>query len=102
MAYPAAMSTHPSFSQELWDRTPPEVRAYIEAVDARQASRDALEARVATLEALVQALQEQLHRTARNCTPPPAGAPPQHDRPRRPRSPRQRGGQPGHPGHTRT
>jgi transposase len=96
------MSTHPSLSQELWERTPPEVRAYIEAVDARQASREALEARVATLEALVQALQEQLNQTSRNSSRPPASDPPQHDRPRRPRSQRRRGGQPGHPGHTRT
>jgi transposase len=102
MAYPAAMSTHPLLSQELWERTPPEVRTYIEAVDARQASRDALEARVATLEALVQALQEQLNQTSRYSLRPPTSDPPQHDRPRRPRSQRRRGGQPGHPGHTRT
>jgi transposase len=96
------MSTHSSLSQELWERTPPEVRAYIEAVDACQASRDALEARVAALEALVQALQEQLNQTSRYSSRPPASDPPQHDRPRRPRSQRWRGGQPGHPGHTRT
>jgi transposase len=102
MAYPAAMNTHPLLSQELWERTPPEVRTYIEAVDARQASRDALEARVATLEALVQALQEQLNQTSRYSSRPPTSDPPQHDRPRRPRSQRRRGGQPGHPGHTRT
>jgi len=36
MAYPATMSTYPSLSQELWKQTPPAVRTYIEAVDARQ------------------------------------------------------------------
>src|SRR5215471_13276810 len=102
MAYPATMSTHPSLSQELWERTPPEVRAYIEALEARQASMGALTARVATLEALVQALQDQLNQTSRNSSRPPSSDPPQYERPRRPRSKRRRGGQPGHPGHTRT
>ena len=49
MAYPVAMDTHPAFVQELWDRTPPEVRAYL----------GMLEGRVASLEAMIQALQEQ-------------------------------------------
>ena len=102
MAYPAVMSTHPSLSQELWERTPPEVRAYIKVLDARQASIGELKARVATLEAMVQALQEQLNQTSQNSSRPPSSDPPQHDRPRRPRSKRRRGGQPGHPGHTRT
>src|SRR5438128_2544050 len=99
MAYPVAMDTHPSLPQELWDRTPPEARAYI----------GVLEARVATLEAMVQALQEQnralqeqLNQTSRNSSRPPSSDPPQSERPRRPRSPRRRGGQPGHPGHPRT
>src|SRR6266498_3504886 len=97
MAYPVAMDTHPSLPQELWDRTPPEARAYI----------GALEARVATLEAMVQALQEQnralpeqLNQTSRNSSRPPSSDPPQSERPRRPRSPRRRCGQPGHPGYS--
>ena len=102
MAYPAVMSTYPSLSQELWERTPPEVRAYIKVLDARQASIGELKARVATLEAMVQVLQEQLNQTSQNSSRPPSSDPPQHDRPRRPRSKRRRGGQPGHPGHTRT
>src|SRR5262249_277842 len=57
---------------------------------------------VATLEALVQALQDQLNQTSRNSSRPPSSDPPQYERPRRPRSKRRRGGQPGHPGHTRT
>jgi len=93
------MDTHPSLPQACWDRTPPEVRAYI----------GALEARVATLEAMVQTLQEQncafqeqLNHTSRNSSRPPSSDPPHSARPRRPGSPRRRGGQPGHSGHTRT
>ncbi len=93
------MDTHASLPQELWDRTPPEVCAYL----------GALEARVATLEAMVQALQEQngalqeqLNRTSQNSSRPPSSDPPHRERSRRPRSARRRGGQPGHPGQTRT
>jgi transposase len=92
MAYPAAMETLPALSHEVWERTPPEAHAYIRA----------LEARVAILEGMMEALQEQLTQTSRNSSRPPSSDPPQHDRPRRPRSQRRRGGQPGHPGHTRT
>jgi len=96
------MNTHPAFSQAVWERTPAEVRAYIEALEGRQAAMGALEARVATLEALVQALQDQLNQTSRNSSRPPSSDPPQLHRPRRPASKRRRGGQPGHPGSTRS
>ena len=93
------MDTHPSLPQDLWEQTPPEVRAYIVA----------LEARVTTLESMVQALQEQnralqeqLNQTSRNSSRPPSSDPPASPRPKRPRSQRRRGGQPGHPGQTRT
>ena len=92
MAYPVAMETLPALSHEGWERTPPEAQAYIRA----------LEARVTTLEGMMQALQEQLNQTSRNSTRPPSSDPLHRERPRRPRSPRRRGGQPGHPGHTRT
>src|SRR6266568_7615454 len=92
MAYPVAMETLPALSHEVWERTPPEAQAYIRA----------LEARVATLEGMMEAVQEQLPQTSRNSSRPPSSDPPQHARPRRPRSQRRRGGQPGHPGHTRT
>ena len=92
MAYPVAMETRPALSHEVWERTPPEAQAYIRA----------LEARVATLEGMMQALQEQLHQTSRNSSRSPSSDPPHSERPRRPRSTRRRGGQPGHPGHTRT
>lgn len=77
---------------DIWERTPPAAQAY----------RRALEARVAALEGLMQALQGQLHQPARNSARPPANAPPQRMRLRRPRRHRRRGGHPGHPGHTRT
>src|SRR5499426_4370176 len=92
MAYPAAMETLPTLPHEVWERTPLEAQAYIRA----------LEARVATLEGMMEALQEQLTQTSRNSSRPPSSDPPQHARPHRPRSKRHRGGQPGHPGHTRT
>src|SRR5947208_4954153 len=86
------MDTHPVLPQEIWDKTPPEAQAYI----------GTLEARVAALVAMVQALQEQLHQTSRNSSRPPASDPPLPQHPHRPRGQRQRGGQPGHPGSTRT
>jgi len=92
MAYPVAMETLPALSHEVWERTPPEAQAYIRA----------LEARAATLEGMMQALQEQLNQTSRNSSRSPSSDPPHSERPRRPRSTRRRGGQPGHPGHTRT
>src|SRR5437016_1549265 len=102
MAYPPAMDTHRTLPQELWARTLPAVQAYIEALEARQALMRELEARVVALEALVQALQEQLHQTSQNSSRPPSSDPPQQLHPCRPRGKRRRGGQPGHPGHTRT
>ncbi len=86
------METLPALSHEVWERTPPEAQAYIRA----------LEARVATLEGMMQALQAQLNQTSRNSSRPPSSDSPHSERPRRPRSTRRRGGQPGHPGHTRT
>ena len=86
------MDTHPVLPQEIWDQTPPEAQAYI----------GTLEARVAALVAMVQALQEQLHQTSRNSSRPPSSDPPLPQHPHRPRGQRQRGGQPGHPGSTRT
>src|SRR5574341_648872 len=92
MAYSVAMETLPALSHEVWERTPPEAQVYIRA----------LEARMTTLEGMMQALQEQLNQTSRNSSCPPSSDPLHSERPRRPRSTRRRGGQPGHPGHTRT
>jgi hypothetical protein len=50
MAYPIAMDTHPSLPPELWERTPPAIRTYIET----------LEGQVQTLTSMVHTLQEQV------------------------------------------
>src|SRR2546421_8058584 len=93
------MDTPLTLPQELWDRLPPEVRAYIETLKGQVKT---LTSMVHTLQEQVRTLQEQLNQTSRNSSRPPSSDPPQSERPRRPRSPRRRGGQPGHPGHTRT
>jgi transposase len=87
------MSSEPLFSPELWERTPPEVQAYLRA----------LEARVAALEATVQQLREQLQQDSRTSSRPPSSDPPQSlaKRPRREPTGRRPGGQPGHEGHAR-
>jgi transposase len=99
MAYSVAMDTHPTLLQELWDRTPPEVQAYIETLEGQVKT---LTSMVHTLQEQVRTLQEQLNQTSRNSSRPPSSDPPPSPRPRRPRGQRRRGGQPGHPGHTRT
>jgi transposase len=99
MAYPAGMDTHPSLPQNLWESTPPEVRAYIGTLEARLST---LASMVEALQEQNRALQEQLNQTSRNSSRPPSSDPPQSARPKRPRSQRRRGGQAGHRGHTRT
>ena len=88
------MDTQAPLSPEIWDRTPPEAQAYILH----------LATRVATLEATVQTLTEQLHQDSRTSSRPPSSDPPtsQRQRRRRPPSGRRPGGQPGHRGQTRT
>jgi transposase len=87
------MNREPLFSAELWECTPPEVQAYLRA----------LEARVAVLEATVQQLQEQLQQDSRTSSRPPSSDPPQAltKRPKREPTGRRPGGQPGHEGHAR-
>jgi transposase len=99
MAYRVPMDTPPAFSPELWTRTPPEVQAYIRALEARIVT---FEAMVHTLHEQVRTLQAQLNQTSRNSSRPPSRDPPPSPRPRRPRGQRRRGAQPGHPGQTRT
>src|SRR6516165_7901858 len=67
MAYPTAMDTHPSLPQGLWEQTPPEVRAYIVALEARVT---ALESMVQALQEQNRALQEQLNHTSRDSAHP--------------------------------
>ena len=93
------MDTPPSLPPELWERTPPEVQAYIRALEERIVL---FEAMVHTLQEQVRTLEERLNQTSRNSSRPPSSDPLQHHRPRRPPGKRRRGGQPGHPGHTRT
>src|ERR671928_240387 len=57
MAYPVPMDTLPSLPPELWERTPPEVQAYIRA----------LEERIVLFEAMVHAFQEQVHTLPEQC-----------------------------------
>jgi transposase len=92
------MDTLPSLPPELWERTPPEVQAYIRALEERIVLCEAM---VHALQEQVRTLQEQLNQTSRNSSRPPSSDPPQSQRPRRSRGQRRRGGQPGHPGHTR-
>jgi len=88
------MDTPSPLPPEIWDRTPPEAQAYILH----------LEARVAALEANVQALMERLRQDSRTSSRPPSSALPHSQRQRRRRQPsgRRPGGQPGHRGQTRT
>src|SRR5262250_1376072 len=93
------MDTHPTLPQDLWDQTPPEVRAYIETLEGQVQT---LTSMIRTLQEQVRALQEQLTQTSRNSSRPPSSDPPQSPRPPRPHSQRRRGGPPGHLGQTRT
>jgi transposase len=93
------MDTHPTLPQDLWDQTPPEVRAYIETLEGQVQT---LTSMIHTLQEQVRALQEQVTQTSRNSSRPPSSDPPQSPRPPRPHGQRRRGGQPGHLGQTRT
>ena len=99
MAYLIAMDTHPSLPPELWEQTPPTIRAYIESLEGQV---QALTSMVHILQEQVRTLEERLNQTSRHSSRLPSSDPPQHPHPRRPPRKRRRGGQPGHPGHTRT
>ncbi len=99
MAYPVAMEPLAALPSDIWQQTPPEAQSYIRALEARLA---ALESMVQALQEHNRTLQEQLNQTSRNSSRPPSSDPPQSHRPRRPQGKRRRGGQPGHPGQTRT
>src|ERR671924_2040659 len=92
------MDTRPSLPPELWQRTPPAIRAYIETLEGQVQT---LMSMIYTLQEQVRTLEERLNQTSRNSSRPPSSDPPQPQRPRRPPGKRRRGGQPGHPGHTR-
>src|SRR5262245_17455898 len=98
MAYPVAMDTHPSLPLELWERTPPAIRAHIETLEGQVQT---LTSMVHTLQEQVRTLEEKLNQTSRNSSRPPSSDPPLYQHPHRPPGKRRRGGQPGHPGTTR-
>jgi transposase len=98
MVYPVAMDTHASLPPELWERTPPAIRASMEMLEGQVQT---LTSMVHTLQEQVRTLEEKLNPTSRNSSRPPSSDPPQPQRPRRPPGQRRRGGQPGHPGQTR-
>jgi len=61
MAYPVAMDTHPSLPPELWERTPPAIRAYIETLEGQVQT---LTSMVHTLQgSIAEVLAEQFHET---------------------------------------
>ena len=93
------MDTPPPFPQNLWDQTPPAVRASIET---REGQGQTLTSMIRTLQEQGRTLEERLNQTSRHSSRPPSSDPPQSRRAHRPRGQRRRGGQPGHPGHTRT
>src|SRR5438093_1145007 len=92
------METPPAFPPEVWERTPPEAPASIQALAA---CLETLASLVPTLQEQVRTVQEQLHQTSPHASRPPASAPPPYERPQRRRSDRRRGGPPGPPGHPR-
>ena len=97
-----AMETHPTLPLELWNPLPPEVQAYIRALEASLERVEFLEAKVHALQEQVRTLEERLHQNSRNSSRLPSSDPPQSQRRKRPRRGRRRGGQPGHRGQTRT
>ena len=92
------MDPPPTLPQDLWDQTPPAVRASIETLAGQV---QPLTSMIHTLQEQGRALQEQVTQTSRTSSRPPSSDPPQSPRPSRPRGQRRRGGQPGHLGQTR-
>jgi len=89
-----------------WQRTPIAVQALVVSLweQVQQLGRvvEQQAARMATLEAEVARLQEQLGKTSRNSSRPPSSDPPAVTPRRRSASGRAPGGQPGHEGHGRS
>ena len=76
LAYPSGHGNAPDLTTGLWDRTPPEAQAYIQALEARLAAFEELRT-VQALQEQVRALEEQLNQTSRNSSRPPSSDPPQ-------------------------
>ena len=67
------MDPHSTLPQDLWDQTPPAVRAYIETLEGQVQT---LTSMIHTLQEQVRALQEQVTQTSRNSSRPPSSDPP--------------------------
>ena len=89
----------PRLPDEIRADLPPEVQAYLTLLES---ALPELEAKVETLQALVNELQARTRQNSRNSSRPPSADPPSAPpRPKRQASTRQRGGQPGHKKHER-
>lgn len=85
-----------SISAEDWEQTPWSIQAVVILL---WQENQALQQQVATLQAEVEKLREQVNKNSRNSSKPPSSDPPQQRRyPKAEPSERKRGGQPGHPG----
>ena len=96
------MPTHPDLAPDeivaLCAQAPPAVAAFLITLLEQVAQQ---EQTIATLQARVQTLEDQLSRTSHNSHQPPASdGPKKQPRSLRQRSGKRSGGQPGHPGHT--
>ena len=91
-----------SISEEDWSHTPPAVQAVVIALWQQVQTLQMLPTQVATLQAEVAQLREQLGRNSQNSSKPPSSdAPSAPPRPKRTPTGRKPGGQPGHAGHGR-
>ncbi len=88
-----------SISAEDWEQTPLSVQALVILF---WQENQALKQQVATLQAEVEKLREQVHKNSHNSSKPPSSDPPQQRKyPKPAPSERKPGGQPGHPGKSR-
>ena len=89
----------PRLPDAIRSSLPPEVQAYIGALEA---AMGVLQAQVQQLQERIRELEARLGQTSRNSSRPPSSDPPgARPRPPQPGSGRRRGAQPGHPRHER-
>jgi transposase len=95
------------FSQEVWERIPPEAQAYIRTLEARVGALEETvqhwQAAMQPLETTVHQVREQRQQTSRTSSRPPSSDPPHAlaQRPHRAPSGRRPGGPLGHEGQRR-
>ncbi len=100
------MNNLPPTPAALREKLPPEVTAYVRALEEQvvglQAQVTTLQTQVTTLQTQVEKLSAQLGQNSQNSSRPPSSDPPSAPpRPPVPASGRKRGAQKGHPGHQR-